>query len=170
MSLNVSVLPEGPGYLPRWQLLVATTAILNAFSNFRNPEAARLVYNAAPRGDSTFLVLVLEQHLAKLPSVSALQSRTFAIWTLTSGMVRAFAAYNTSDPVYVLLRSLVQYHPLTELRHSVYKMTFLTYAFAFLHFASECFVYRTAKLSAGTISPFIVSCECHSFLGGYNAH
>ena len=85
-------------------------------------------------------------------------------------MVRAFAAYNLSDPMYVFIDALVRCLPIAELYDSVYKMTFLTYAFAFLHFASECFVYRTAKLSAGTISPFIVSCKYHKFIGGYSAH
>jgi hypothetical protein len=30
-------------------------------------------------------------------SVTALQARTFAVWTLTSAMVRAYAAYHIND-------------------------------------------------------------------------
>lgn len=34
--------------------------------------------------------------------VTALQARTFAVWTLTSAIVRFYAAYHISDKTYVL--------------------------------------------------------------------
>jgi hypothetical protein len=35
-------------------------------------------------------------------AVTALQARTFAIWTLTSAVVRAYAAYHINDKTYFL--------------------------------------------------------------------
>ncbi|OJT15207.1 Ergosterol biosynthetic protein 28 [Trametes pubescens] len=72
-------LPEGPGWLPTWQLIVAVTATLNTIGNLTSVAASRKLYNNAPA------------------YVNPLQSRTFAIWTLTSAVVRFYAAYNIEN-------------------------------------------------------------------------
>jgi hypothetical protein len=38
-------------------------------------------------------------------------------------------------------------------------MTLLTYLLAFLHFASELVIFRTAKFGPGALSPVVVSSE-----------
>ncbi len=35
-----------------------------------------------------------------------------------------------------------------------------SFVIALVHFVSETFVYKTAKLSPGIISPLIVACKC----------
>jgi len=112
----------GPGLLPAWQLLVATTAIINALQNFVSDNGSKLVYaNAAKRGE-----------------VNPLQARDFGVWTLTSGMVRAYAAFSITDPV-------------------VYNMALATYVIAAGHFFSELLIFRTCGLTFGAISPIIVA-------------
>ncbi|KAI0749577.1 Erg28-like protein [Daedaleopsis nitida] len=67
-------LPQASGWLPTWQLIVATTALLNTVSNMTSLTFSRRLYNDA--------------------YVNPLQARTFGIWTLMSATVRFYAAYN----------------------------------------------------------------------------
>ncbi|KAG6330321.1 hypothetical protein ID866_8767 [Astraeus odoratus] len=77
---TVVVLPKGEGLLPKWQLLVAVIGIFNTIQNFVTLKLTHKVYTGVP------------------PSyVSALQARTFAVWTLTSAVVRGYAAYHLYD-------------------------------------------------------------------------
>lgn len=39
-------------------------------------------------------------------------------------------------------------------------MTLFTYLFAFAHFSSEFFIFRTASFGVGVMSPVIVSSTC----------
>ncbi|CAB5396134.1 unnamed protein product [Rhizophagus irregularis] len=75
---------------------------------------------------------------ARPDQVTALSSRTFAIWTLLSAIIRIYAAYN-----------------ITEV--NIYQIAIWTYVIAWLHFISEFFIFRSAKISAGWLSPVIVS-------------
>jgi len=117
----LGLLPQSEGLLPKWQLVVAVTAVFNSVQNFITLSLTRRIYGHVP------------PHL-----VTPLQARTFAVWTLLSGIVRAYAAYN----IHV---------------KEIYEITLLTYLFAFVHFSSELLLYRTAKLFPGVISPLIVS-------------
>ncbi|CAA7267142.1 unnamed protein product [Cyclocybe aegerita] len=114
-------LPKTAGWLAYWQLFVATTAVFNTVQNFVTLKFTRRVYNNVPSA-----------------SVTALQARTFAVWTLTSAIIRAYAAYNINNKI-------------------IYDMAFFTYLIAFGHFSSELFIFRTCKLGPGVISPVIVS-------------
>ncbi|KAF9236749.1 Erg28 like protein-domain-containing protein [Melanogaster broomeanus] len=106
-------LPKAEGFLPKWQLIVATMAVFNTFQNFAT------------------LKLTL----------TALQARTFAAWTLTSAVVRGYAAtISTIKPVVV-----------------IYDMALFTYLIAFGHFTSELFIFRTAKINVPVLSPVVVS-------------
>jgi hypothetical protein len=94
---------------------------------------------------------------ALIPSaVTALQARTFGVWTLTAAMVRFYAAFHIHDKTYAK-RPLHSPTPLTHRR--IYDMTMFTYLIAFGHFASELLIFRTAKLGAPVLSPVIVSSE-----------
>jgi len=96
-------------------------AILNTAQNFATLKFTRQLYSALP-----------------IASVTALQARTFAAWTLTSAVVRAYAAYNINNKI-------------------LYDIALITYLIAFGHFSSELFIFRTARLNLPLLSPVIVS-------------
>ncbi|KDQ24655.1 hypothetical protein PLEOSDRAFT_161310 [Pleurotus ostreatus PC15] len=121
LSFLTEYLPQSPGLLPKWQLFVAATAVFNAVQNFATLSLTRRVYNRVPPAN-----------------VTALQARTFAVWTLTSAVVRGYAAYHLQEKI-------------------VYEMAFLTYVIALAHFGSEHFIYRTTKIPGGVLGPFIVA-------------
>ncbi|VDB94064.1 unnamed protein product [Peniophora sp. CBMAI 1063] len=110
------------GLLPKWQLLVGGLAFFNTAQNFLTLDFTRRLYNGAP---------------ANAP-VTRLQARTFGIWTLTSGIVRCYAAYHMHDK-------------------KMYDLALCTYLLALCHFGSEIFVYRTARLFGPALSTIIVS-------------
>ncbi|KAN0093219.1 Erg28 like domain containing protein [Tylopilus felleus] len=117
----LDALPQTEGLLPKWQLIVATMAIFNTVQNFTTLKLTRKLYKGVAPA-----------------SVTALQARTFAAWTLTSAIVRGYAAYNIHSKV-------------------VYDMALFTYLIAFAHFTSELFIFRTAKLKSPALSPVVVS-------------
>ncbi|KAI9168261.1 ergosterol biosynthesis protein [Blastocladiella emersonii ATCC 22665] len=67
-----------------------------------------------------------------------LAGRLFGIWNITSAVARLLCAYDLYNA-------------------SMYRMTFASFVIAFSHFASEVFIFKTAKLTGKTLSPFIVS-------------
>ncbi|EPE31221.1 hypothetical protein GLAREA_12524 [Glarea lozoyensis ATCC 20868] len=67
-----------------------------------------------------------------------LSSRTFGTWTLIQSMVRAYAAYNISNP-------------------QIYQMAYLTYVVAWLHFMSEWWVFKTARWGRGLMFPVLIA-------------
>ncbi|ETS63009.1 hypothetical protein PaG_02781 [Moesziomyces aphidis] len=70
--------------------------------------------------------------------VTPLSGRLFGIWNITAAIIRTYAAYNIHDKV-------------------AYELCMWSFVIALVHFVSETFVYRTAKLSPGIISPLIVA-------------
>ncbi|KAL4064516.1 hypothetical protein J3A83DRAFT_4361003 [Scleroderma citrinum] len=114
-------MPKGDGLLPKWQLLVAVMALFNTIQNFTTLKLTRKLYMRVPPNH-----------------VTALQARTFAVWTLTSAVVRAYAAYHIQDK-------------------TIYDIALFTYLIAFGHFSSEILIFRTARLDSAAISPVIVS-------------
>nr|GAT60811.1 Erg28-like protein [Mycena chlorophos] len=96
-------------------------AVFNSLQNFATLKLTRRIYNNIPAA-----------------SVTPLQARTFAVWTLTSAVVRGYAAYHLNNKI-------------------VYDMTLFTYLIAFGHFASELLIFRTATPNPGVISPVVVS-------------
>ncbi|PPQ75726.1 hypothetical protein CVT26_000970 [Gymnopilus dilepis] len=121
MSFLASYLPTSAGWLAHWQLFVAATAVFNTIQNFMTLKLTRRIYDNVPP-----------------TSITALQARTFAVWTLTSALIRGYAAYNINNKL-------------------MYDMAFMTYLIAFGHFSSELLIFRTCKLNAGVLSPVIVS-------------
>ncbi|KAJ7475794.1 hypothetical protein FB451DRAFT_257070 [Mycena latifolia] len=120
MPLN-SYLPQGDGWLPTWQLIVAVMAIFNSAQNFSTLKLTRRIYNNVPAA-----------------TVTPLQARTFAAWTITSAVIRGYAAYHLNQKI-------------------MYDMALFSYLIAFGHFASELLIFRTATPNPGVISPVIVS-------------
>ncbi|KAG0705666.1 Erg28 like protein-domain-containing protein [Suillus ampliporus] len=120
-QMLLDYLPKSEGLLPTWQLVVATMAVFNTIQNFATLKLTRRLYTGVPSS-----------------SVTALQARTFAVWTLTSAVIRGYAAYNISDK-------------------TIYDMALLSYLIAFGHFTSEICFFRTAKIIGPVLSPVIVS-------------
>ncbi|KXN91730.1 Ergosterol biosynthetic protein 28 [Leucoagaricus sp. SymC.cos] len=115
----VAYLPSS--LLGKWQLIVASAAVFNTIQNFTTLKLTRRIYDNVPSA-----------------SVTALQARTFAVWTLTSAVVRFYAAYHIHEKV-------------------IYDMALFTYLIAFGHFSTELFIFRTARINVGVLSPVIVS-------------
>ncbi|GBB88434.1 hypothetical protein RclHR1_00150030 [Rhizophagus clarus] len=115
------MLPDSAGgYLAYWMLFVSILALFNTIQNFVTLSLTKQIYSARP------------------DQVTALTSRTFAIWTLLSAIVRIYAAYN-----------------ITEV--NLYQIAIWTYIIAWLHFVSEFIIYKSAKIGPGWLSPVIVS-------------
>jgi hypothetical protein len=90
--------------------------------------------------------------------VTPLQARTFAVWTLTSAIVRGYAAYHIDEKMYISLHLAFLFMSGLYMC-SIYDMALFTYLIAFGHFISELLIFRTAKINAGVMSPVVVSCE-----------
>src|SRR5688572_17605326 len=93
-----SVLPKTAGWLAHWQLLVATTAFFNFVQNFVTLKFTRRIYNNVPPSSGKHSDTHTPLRCAEISCpVTALQARTFAVWTLTSSLIRAYAAYNINN-------------------------------------------------------------------------
>ncbi|KAF8625567.1 hypothetical protein AX15_005329 [Amanita polypyramis BW_CC] len=92
-------LPQTPGWLANWQLFIAVTAFFNTVQNYTTLKLTRRIYSVAPI------------------TVTPLQARTFGIWTLTSAVVRAYAAYNINNKPFV---------------HSIYGITEMNLTLGFM--------------------------------------
>ena len=77
--------------------------------NFCTLKFTRKIYNGVPA--HTGVSAVLTPRSCSSLAVTALQARTFAVWTLTSAVVRAYAAYNINNKMSVLF--VFQYASLT---------------------------------------------------------
>lgn len=105
-------LPQSEGWLPKWQLVVASLALFNTAQNFATTALTKRVYSNSPSDGEIYLYLALPRSPShSRRTVTSLQSRTFGVWTLTSAMVRLYCAYHISDPTYV--------YSITRLRLSV---------------------------------------------------
>ncbi|KJE93391.1 hypothetical protein CAOG_04184 [Capsaspora owczarzaki ATCC 30864] len=77
-------------------------------------------------------------YTANPTQVTPLASRLFGVWTLLAGALRVASAINTADT-------------------TLYVLTIISFVLANVHFVSEIWVYRTAKITGKTISPLVVS-------------
>ncbi|KIK63116.1 hypothetical protein GYMLUDRAFT_41436 [Collybiopsis luxurians FD-317 M1] len=113
-------LPSSDGWLPIWQLVVASAAVFNALQNYTTLKLTQRLYARAPQ------------------LVNPLQARAFGTWTLTSAVIRAYAAYHIHEK-------------------AVYDIAIFSYLIAFSHFTSELLIFKSCKLNGPVLSPFIVS-------------
>ena len=70
--------------------------------------------------------------------VTPLSARTFGTWTALSSVIRLYGAYNIHDKL-------------------VYELCIWTYAIAWVHFTSELFVFKTARIGRGIAGPMAVA-------------
>ncbi|KAG9048906.1 ergosterol biosynthesis protein [Tulasnella sp. UAMH 9824] len=131
MASLAQYLPEGEGWLPRWQLFVASLAIANSIQNLFTVNITKRLYTKKPG------------------EVTALQARMSTMWNFTSAIVRLHCAYNIHNKASVPPSSVFQVR--------IYNTTLWTYAIAFFHFSTELLFFGTAKLNGPVISPVIVS-------------
>jgi len=89
-------LPKSEGFLATWQLIVATMAVFNTIQNFATLKLTRRLYTGVPSSSSKSIPPLFAQSDPRF-SVTALQARTFAAWTLTSAIIRGYAAYNINN-------------------------------------------------------------------------
>jgi len=113
-------LPASEGWLPAWQLVVAFFAVFNAAQNYNTLKLTKRIYAGMP-------------HL-----VNPLQARAFGTWTITSAVIRGYAAYHIHEK-------------------AVYDICIFSYLIAFGHFTSELLIFKSCKLNGPVLSPFIVS-------------
>jgi len=70
--------------------------------------------------------------------VNDLSGRLFGVWTLMSACLRLSCA--------ILITN-----------RALFNLTLLSFVIAFVHFLSEAFIYKTAPLTVGVLTPLIVS-------------
>ncbi|CAG8524736.1 2072_t:CDS:2, partial [Diversispora eburnea] len=116
----LNFLPNSSGYLPLWTLLISLIAIFNTFQNLLTLSLTKQIYNAKPE------------------QVTGLSSRTFAVWSFCSAIIRFYVAYN----IHI---------------ESIYQLGIWTYVIGFTHFTSELLYFRSANIGPGLLSPIIVS-------------
>ncbi|KAI8450215.1 hypothetical protein BY996DRAFT_7400043, partial [Phakopsora pachyrhizi] len=107
---------------------------LNTVQNYLTPGLTKRVYN-----HQTHLVI-------------SLQSRTFSVWTFTSGLIRTYTAYNIRDP-------------------ALYQLSIGTFLIALTHFLSELIIFKSTRLlnGIGIISPLVVaSVSCFWLMTQYS--
>ncbi|KUJ10520.1 ergosterol 28 [Mollisia scopiformis] len=126
-----SYLPQHPGLLPQWLLLVSIISVGNSIQAYSTLEFTSQVYAG------------WSSHPGQTPSsttspATPLSSRTFGTWTLIQSIVRMYAAYNIDNP-------------------QIYQMAVLTYVVAWLHFMSEWWVFGTARWGRGLAGPVVVA-------------
>ncbi|KIJ51560.1 hypothetical protein M422DRAFT_776788 [Sphaerobolus stellatus SS14] len=120
MSFLTALLPDAPGLLPKWQFFVSTLAFFNTAQNLVTVALTRRIYSRSPN------------------EVTALQSRTFAVWTWISAVIRLTCAYHIHNK-------------------AIYDVTMWSYVGALVHFASEWLLFRTADFGSGLLGPLIVA-------------
>ena len=128
MSLS-AYLPQSPGYLPYWLLLISSLALGNCAQAYLTLHFTTQVYNGPSSTPSK---------TNPSPQVTPLQSRTMGTWTLLSSLIRIYAAYNITNP-------------------PVYEIALLSYVVAWGHFMSEWLVFGTASWGRGLAGPVIVA-------------
>lgn len=87
---------------------IAIVSVFNTVQNFLTLKLTRKIYSRQPQLGNNGRVFVnssvsLTEPNSSVHVVNPLQSRTFGVWTLTSGLIRLYAAYNIRDPASVNL-------------------------------------------------------------------
>ncbi|KAL3428479.1 Erg28 like protein [Phlyctema vagabunda] len=128
MSSITQYLPQHPGLLPQWLVLISVVAIANSVQAYATLSYTKRVYlgPVAPKGG-----------VSQSPA-TPLSSRTWGTWTLLQGIVRLHAAYDISNPL-------------------MYRLAMLTYIVASWHFLSEWFIFKSARFGPGIIAPVAVA-------------
>ncbi|KAE8443893.1 hypothetical protein EG329_001302 [Mollisiaceae sp. DMI_Dod_QoI] len=136
-SFISTYLPQHPGLLPQWLLLVSLISVGNSIQAYTTLTFTSRVYAGWAPSKPTPAKNKSPSTTSTSPA-TPLSSRTFGTWTLIQSIVRLYAAYHISNP-------------------QIYEMAFLTYAVAWLHFMSEWWVFGSARWGAGLAGPVFVA-------------
>ncbi|MCJ1313790.1 ergosterol biosynthesis protein [Agyrium rufum] len=164
MNHYLEYLPQHPGLLPKWLLLVSVTAIGNAIQAYFTMTYTQQIYPgtwepinqpSSSISSSSTSTSTSEKEgksnnskkdLSKLSNAkraalcspaTPLSSRTLGTWTFLSGVIRFYAAYNITDPI-------------------IYQIALWTYIIASWHFVSEWLIFRSASMGRGLAFPVAV--------------
>ncbi|KAH6673643.1 hypothetical protein B0J14DRAFT_541237 [Halenospora varia] len=137
LSQLQSYLPQHPGFLPQWLLIISIVSIGNSVQAYVTTTFTKQVYigprpkTSKPKSASAYPDL-------SMSPATPLSSRTFGTWTLIQSLIRLYAAYNIDMPQF-------------------YQLAFLTYGVAWLHFMSEWLIFGTARWGRGLAGPICVA-------------
>lgn len=87
----------------------------------------------------------------KPEQVTGVGRRTFGVWTLLSAAVRLYTAYQIHNP-------------------ALYNLSIVSYILAGGHFLSELFIYKTAAMGPGALSPVVVASSSFVWMMTQKAH
>ncbi|KAL9024564.1 MAG: hypothetical protein Q9196_006430, partial [Gyalolechia fulgens] len=135
----MSLLPEAPGLLPYWLLVVCCTnlgstdqaediiqvvalSVWNTVQCYQSPNFARRTFNGPTSGSE----------------VTPFAGRVFGSWSFLSGLVRLFAAYNISDK-------------------NLYLLALCTYLIVLANYAGELLAFGTMKFGKGSAPSIFVA-------------
>ena len=129
----------------------SVVAIGNSLQNFKTLHFTRRIYNgrfvpntrpskAGANPEDSVNKLIPESSTGKdvekaRDQVTPLAARLFGTWTLITGIVRIYAAYDVHS-------------------RALYQLGILTHALAAAHFTSELLAFRTLRLTGPQIFPF----------------
>ena len=65
---NLSALPQDPGLLPKWQLIVSVMAVFNTIQNFTTLKLTRRIYNNVPSSSGQLPIVVCTLHNSRMTS------------------------------------------------------------------------------------------------------
>ncbi|TLS31456.1 hypothetical protein PpBr36_03471 [Pyricularia pennisetigena] len=156
-SLSTLMPPLDNGLLPAYLMLVSVLAIGNALQNFTTLHYSRRIYNGLfvsnpalkrkersdenPRHnpDDSINKLVPASSTGKdvekaNDQLTPLAARLFAVWTLITGVVRLYTAYDVSN-------------------QALYQLSVLTHFLAGGHYLSELLIFKTCRPSVPVLFP-----------------
>lgn len=166
MTCHITVLPQAAGLLPKWQLFVSVVALFNTVQNFATLKFTRRVYSGKPH----------EGNLSQNAYVSCAETRLVPRIVVSSDPLAGpyLCRVDTSRERCSILRRLshlrqtVRANPVLKPGNSahealrilsIYDIALISYLLAFGHFTSEFLIFGSVKLSAGSMSTFVVSSE-----------
>ena len=137
MDAIQSYLPNVPGLLPYWLILVSLQSEEPIPFTIDELQLAAVSIGNSIQTYST-LTYTKRVYSAKPNEVTGLSARTFGTWTFVTAVVRIIAAYHLNEP-------------------AMYRMAFVVFLGANLHFLSEWLVFKTTKWGEGLAGPVIIS-------------
>ena len=130
----------------------------------RRSNLGSMVVSSPAHGNSTFfLILTLPPSPLLLLSYTSLCQNVWSVDAVGCSGTRYICTVSTQQEVSKSLQMLEIFgltpppSNSTLPSYSLFLVTFSSFLVAFLHFASEVFLYRTADQTAGSILPLIVS-------------
>lgn len=151
------VLPASNGWLPIWQLVVASAAVFNAVQNYATLKLTQRLYARTPHLGTT-------ASGGRVQNILILCSQSFASPCFRyldhhfgrNSRIRRIPHPRQSVRVRTKFTCTVG----SPFLSSIYDICVLSYLIAFSHFISELLIFKSCKLNGPVLSPVIVSSTC----------